>query len=71
MSKTNTVFKGAYNAFLDQLQVGEALPSETELGTRLNVSRTTVRSLLGGLAQAGLITWEGPTKRVVRDADAG
>jgi DNA-binding GntR family transcriptional regulator len=66
VSKTNTVFKGAYNAFLDQLQVGEALPSETELGARLNVSRTTVRSLLGGLAQAGLITWEGPSKRVVR-----
>jgi DNA-binding GntR family transcriptional regulator len=66
MSKTNTVFKGAYNAFLDQLGVGAALPSETELGSRLNVSRTTVRSLLGGLAQAGLIAWEGPTKRVLR-----
>jgi DNA-binding GntR family transcriptional regulator len=66
VSKTNTVFKGAYNTFLDQLHVGEALPSETELGSRLNVSRTTVRSLLGGLAQAGLITWEGPAKRVLR-----
>jgi DNA-binding GntR family transcriptional regulator len=66
MSKTNTVFKGAYNALLDQLQIGEALPSEMELGARLNVSRTTVRSLLGGLARAGLITWEGPSKRVVR-----
>jgi len=66
MSRTNTVFKGAYNTFLDQLEVGDALPSETELGTRLNVSRTTVRSLLGGLAEAGLIAWDGPTKRVLR-----
>ena len=66
MSKTNTVFKGAYNAFLDQLRVGETLPSETELGARLNVSRTTVRSMLGGLAQAGLIVWDGPAKRVLR-----
>jgi DNA-binding GntR family transcriptional regulator len=66
VSKTNTVFKGAYNAFLDQLQAGETLPSETELGARLKVSRTTVRSLLGGLAQAGLITWDGTSKRVVR-----
>lgn len=66
MSRSNTVFKGAYNSFLDQLRLGEDLPSETELSTRLNVSRTTVRALLGALAEAGLIAWDGQTKRVLR-----
>jgi DNA-binding GntR family transcriptional regulator len=66
MSRSNTVFKGAYNSFLDQLQDGEDLPSETELSTRLNVSRTTVRSLLSALAEAKLIAWDGQTKRVLR-----
>jgi DNA-binding GntR family transcriptional regulator len=66
MSRSNTVFKGAYNSFLDQLSAGEDLPSETELSTRLNVSRTTVRSLLSALADAKLIAWDGQTKRVLR-----
>lgn len=71
MSRSNTLFKSAYNSCLDQLQVGEALPSEAELGLRLNISRTTVRSVLGGLAEAGLILWEGPTKCVLRQPGPG
>jgi DNA-binding GntR family transcriptional regulator len=66
MSKSNTVFKGAYNTLLDQLQAGGTLPSETELGARLNVSRTTVRSLLASLVRAEIIAWDGAAKRVLR-----
>lgn len=35
--------------------VGDALPSEAELGRRFSVSRTTARTALGSLAKRGLI----------------
>lgn len=35
--------------------VGDALPSEAELGRRFSVSRTTARAALGSLAKRGLI----------------
>jgi DNA-binding GntR family transcriptional regulator len=66
MSRSNSFFKSAYNTCLLDLRVGETLPSETELGRRLNISRTTVRSVLGTLARSGLISWDGPSKRVLR-----
>jgi DNA-binding GntR family transcriptional regulator len=67
MTRSNAFFKSAYNACLSGLRAGEGLPSETELGRQLRVSRTTVRAVLSTLTKAGLITWEGPSKRVLRD----
>jgi DNA-binding GntR family transcriptional regulator len=71
MSRSNSLFKSAYNTCLLDLRVGETLPSETELGRRLNISRTTVRSVLGTLAQSGLISWDGPSKQVLRQPTRG
>lgn len=66
MGKRNTVFKKAFNAGLTALAVGEELPSEAELGDRLGVSRTTVRSVLDHMAERGLIAWDRRAKRVLR-----
>jgi len=66
--KTDTVFKRAYNDALDlvsQLQVGEALPSENALGSRLGVSRTTARKVLSTMAARGVVS-VGARQRVVR-----
>lgn len=38
-----------------EFSVGDALPSEAELGRRFSVSRTTARAALGSLAKRGLI----------------
>lgn len=38
-----------------EFAVGDALPSEAELGRRFSVSRTTARTALGSLAKRGLI----------------
>jgi len=56
--KTDRVFKRAYNDTLDlvaNLPIGELVPSETALGTRLRVSRTTVRKVLSMLAARGAV----------------
>lgn len=66
MTKPNTLFKEAYNASLSLLDRAEALPSEAELAQRLNISRTTVRTVLKALAAAGLIAWNGQVKTVLR-----
>ncbi|HWJ72846.1 MAG TPA: GntR family transcriptional regulator [Kaistia sp.] len=66
MSKRDTVFKEAYNASLGMLEVGAVLPSEAELGRRLGISRTTVRSILDAQAAAGLIAWNQRHKEVLR-----
>lgn len=66
MAKGSNVYKEAYNRCLGLLQDAGRLPSEQELGTRLEVSRTTVRAILGGMAQAGLIAWNKRDKRVLR-----
>lgn len=66
MSRQKNVFKQAYNASLALLHPGRELPSEPELGARLGVSRTTVRSILSHMAERGLIRWEKRGKAVLR-----
>ncbi len=56
--KGNAVYKGAYNRCLDYLAdmaLDEKLPSTSELASRLAVSRTTVRSVLASLTNAGVL----------------
>ncbi|AYG69808.1 MULTISPECIES: GntR family transcriptional regulator [unclassified Rhizobium] len=56
--KGNAVYKGAYNrclSYLEELRIGQTLPSNSELAARLAVSRTTVRSVLSSLAKAGVL----------------
>ncbi|MCF3639951.1 GntR family transcriptional regulator [Rhizobium sp. TRM95111] len=66
MAKQNTVFKEAFNRCLDILAGSDTLPSEPELGARLGVSRTTIRSILARLEEIGLLTWDKRTKVVLR-----
>ena len=54
--KSDTVYKLAFNQALDLValsEVGDRLPSETELSTTLSVSRTTVRKVLASLTERG------------------
>jgi len=70
--KTDAVFKRAFNDAADvlsSLRKGEALPSENELGARLNVSRTTVRKILSTLEERGVVGGSG-RQRFVRSASA-
>jgi DNA-binding GntR family transcriptional regulator len=70
--KTDAVFKRAFNDAVDvisSLRKGEALPSENELGVRLNVSRTTVRKILSRLEERGVVGGSG-RQRFVRSASA-
>lgn len=70
--KTDAVFKRAFNdaiAVVSALGAGAQLPSENEFGTRLNVSRTTVRKILAALEERGAIGGRG-RQRIVRSADA-
>ena len=66
MPKQNTVFKDAYNRCLKLLVPGESLPSEPELGDLLGVSRTTVRTILFEMVEAGLVDWNHRSKTVRR-----
>ena len=66
MPKQNTVFKDAYNRCLKLLVPGESLPSEPELGDLLGVSRTTVRTILFEMVEAGLVDWNRRSKTVRR-----
>jgi len=70
--KTDAVFKRAFNdatALISALQKGQALPSENDLGSRLNVSRTTVRKILAVLEERGVVG-RGGRQRFVRSANA-
>jgi DNA-binding GntR family transcriptional regulator len=67
MSKSNNVYKDAYNRCLRLLDETRSLPSEPELGTLLGVSRTTVRSILARMEETGLIAWNKRAKTVLRD----
>ncbi|AZO18646.1 FCD domain-containing protein [Mesorhizobium sp. M2A.F.Ca.ET.043.05.1.1] len=66
MSKSNNVYKDAFNRCLRLLDETQSLPSEPELGTLLGVSRTTVRSILSRMEETGLITWNKRNKTVLR-----
>jgi DNA-binding GntR family transcriptional regulator len=60
--KTDTVFKRAFNDAIDlvgALAVGECLPSEHTLSSRLGVSRTTVRKVLASLHEQGIVAGSG------------
>lgn len=70
MTKTSIVFKQTYNRCLHLLEGCENLPSEPELGSSLGVSRTTVRAVLGQLAESGLIDWDKRNKVKLRAPSA-
>ena len=55
MAKPRTLFNQTYNECLDLLASGQSLPSELKLSTLFKISRTTVRSVLVKLKDAGLI----------------
>ena len=67
MSKSNNVYKDAYNRCLRLLDETRSLPSEPELGTLLGVSRTTVRTILARMEETGLIAWNKRAKTVLRE----
>ena len=67
--KPNTVFKRAYNRGLSRLQafaLGSDIGSEPEWSEALGVSRTTVRAMLAALVAAGVITFDGRRKALLR-----
>ena len=67
--KPNTVFKRAYNRGLSRLSsygVGADIGSEPAWAEALGVSRTTIRSMLAALADAGLIAYDGRHKALLR-----
>ncbi|UYQ71090.1 GntR family transcriptional regulator [Pelagibacterium flavum] len=69
MARTNDRYKSAYNQMLARLKTLEAnfeLPSETVLASELGVSRTIIRSILGQLHAARIISWRGRRKRLLR-----
>jgi DNA-binding GntR family transcriptional regulator len=66
MSKNNNVYKEAYNRALQLVEETRSLPSEPELGSRLGVSRTTVRAILARMEETGLIAWNKRDKTVLR-----
>jgi DNA-binding GntR family transcriptional regulator len=57
LARQNTVFKDAYNRCLALVDENLELPSEPELAARLEISRTTVRSVLQRLHKTGIIDW--------------
>lgn len=66
MAKGNNVFKEAYNRCLGMMADGQSLPSESDLGDTLGVSRTTVRAILTRLSEQRLIAWNKRSKEVLR-----
>lgn len=69
MSRDNSTFKECYNRILDLIAAtgsGGRLPTESDMSTRLAVSRTTIRGILGRLDAAGIIDWSGRDKTIRR-----
>src|SRR6476661_5224822 len=67
MAKQNTVFKNAYNRYLQSLRKGMNLPTEPEIAAELGIGRSTVRVILDQFQQRGLILWNKKQKTVLRD----
>lgn len=68
--KSDNVFRRTYNLMLDTLSAlepGTKLPSEVELGEKLQVSRTTVRKVVDRLSTFGYVTGSGRTRAVGLD----
>ena len=69
MARTNTRFVEAHNKMLticDKMKIGEILPSENTLSSRLGVSRTVVRKVLAELETQSMIALNGREKTVSR-----
>lgn len=69
MSRSSSTYKESYNRALDLICETDAhgdLPTEVALSKQLDVSRTTVRGILGGLRDVGIIQWSGRSKKVLR-----
>jgi DNA-binding GntR family transcriptional regulator len=66
MAKPNTLFKNAYNRYLQTLKVGMRLPSEPEIALQLGISRSTAHSILVDLPRSGIIDWHKHRKLVLR-----
>lgn len=65
--RTNDVYKRAYNrclARITEAPIGSDLGTENGLAAALGVSRTTVRSILQAMTQAGIIAVDGRRKLV-------
>ncbi len=65
--RDDTVFKRAFNDMINLLSEfadGDELPSEKELGARLQVSRTTVRKVLASFAESGWLSSELPRRKL-------
>lgn len=71
--KTDTIYKKAFNDALDLLarvEVGQYLPTENELAAQLEISRTTVRKVLGAFKERQLISGGLPRIRLPPPAEA-
>lgn len=69
MSRTNSKFKDAYNhalTYIEHQSVGDELPGEKQLAEILNISRTTVRTVLSRLHETNIILWQGRLKKICR-----
>ena len=67
--KTNTLYKRSFNRCLDLLAerpLGPLSFSEAVLAARLGVSRTTVRAILTGLTEAGILRSDGTGRHLAR-----
>lgn len=67
--KTNTLYKRSFNRCLDLLAerpLGPLPLSEAALAARLGVSRTTVRAVLAGLTEAGILRSAGAGRHLTR-----
>src|SRR5919109_4424435 len=51
----HALVRDAILSMLDELQVGDALPSERRLATELGVSRPTLRAVIDELVREGLL----------------
>lgn len=68
MSRSST-YKESYNRALDLICArgkSKELPTEVALSLQWSVSRTTVRGILSGLHDIGIIEWSGRTKKILR-----
>lgn len=67
--KTDTVYKRAFNSMLELVAAApprSVMPSESELSTRMAVSRTTVRKVLREFAERRIVGGEGTSNVVLR-----